>query len=101
MGAEAAMGHSGRVVFGGIVAAMIDHVASLAIRSCCDPTMPGDTTSLHVDYLRPMPLGAVYICHGEAVRVGPRIAVGDARVLDAARTLMARGSVTIAFASVV
>lgn len=83
-------------VHGGLVGTLIDDVAAMALRSS-DPTiMTSPTVTMHIDYLRPLALGAEYTCTGEVLRIGGRLAVADVRVVDAAGVLCVRGSATFA-----
>jgi uncharacterized protein (TIGR00369 family) len=82
-------------VFGGIVAAVVDSVAGLALASSFETPPRGATVTMHVDYLRPMAIGVTYTCRGEALRVGRRIAVGDAWIYDPEGGLVVRGTVTM------
>jgi uncharacterized protein (TIGR00369 family) len=85
-------------VFGGLVAAMVDVVTGLAVASASEPgTTHLPTVSMHVDYLRPLVVGATYIVRGEALRIGRRLAVADAFFTDAAGTLVVRGTATMTF----
>lgn len=83
-------------VHGGLVGTIIDDVAAMALRSA-DPTiLMSPTISMHIDYLRPLVLGAPYLCHGKALRVGGRVGVADALIVDAEGELCVRGSGTFA-----
>ena len=38
---------------------------------------------MHIDYLRPLAIGADYVCTGEVLRIGGRLAVADVSIVDA------------------
>jgi uncharacterized protein (TIGR00369 family) len=83
-------------VHGGLVGTIVDDVAAMALRSS-DPTiMMSPTISMHIDYLRPLVLGGNYLCHGKVLRVGGRVGVADALIVDADGELCVRGSGTFA-----
>jgi uncharacterized protein (TIGR00369 family) len=83
-------------VHGGLVGTLIDDIAAIALRST-DPTiLTSATVSMHVDYLQPLAIGADYVCTGEVLRIGGRMAVADARIVDAAGQLCVRGTATFA-----
>lgn len=83
-------------VHGGLVGTIVDDVAAMALRSA-DPTiLMSPTISMHIDYLRPLVLGAPYVCHGKVLRIGGRVGVADALVIDADGELCVRGSGTFA-----
>jgi uncharacterized protein (TIGR00369 family) len=82
-------------VWGGAVAAVVDNVCAMAVAAALDPAprhLP--TVSMHVDYLRPLPVGGTYLLHGHALRVGGRLAVADTHVVDADDRLLARATCT-------
>src|ERR1700712_3003655 len=57
-------------VHGGLVGSVVDDVAAFGLR-VVDPTiMSSATVSMHIDYLRPLSVGAEYTCTGEALRIG-------------------------------
>jgi uncharacterized protein (TIGR00369 family) len=90
------MSNSQGRVHGGLVGTIIDDIAAIALRSA-DPTiMTSSTVSMHIDYLRPLAIGADYICTGEVLRIGGRLAVADARIVDSDGQLSVRGSATFA-----
>jgi acyl-CoA thioesterase len=90
------MSNSIGVVHGGLVGSVVDDVCAAALR-VADPTiLASPTVSLHIDYLRPLVLGADYTCRGEVLRIGGRLAVADVHVVDADGVLCLRGSGTFA-----
>ncbi len=90
------MSNSRGVVHGGLVGAVIDDIAAMAVFGA-DPTVVASATvTMHIDYLLPLVLGGEYTCTGEVLRVGGRFAVADARVVDAEGKLCIRGSGTFA-----
>jgi acyl-coenzyme A thioesterase PaaI-like protein len=50
---------------------------------------------MNIDYLRPMTVGNTYVCRGEALRVGGRLAVGDTHIYDDAGVLVVRATTTV------
>ncbi len=90
------MSNSQGRVHGGLVGTIIDDIAAIALRSA-DPTIAtSSTVSMHIDYLRPLVIGADYICTGDVLRIGGRLAVADARIVDSDGQLSVRGSATFA-----
>jgi uncharacterized protein (TIGR00369 family) len=90
------MSNSFGAVHGGMVGTVVDDVAAMALRAA-DPTIVASpTVSLHIDYLRPLVLGAAYTCRGEVLRIGGRLAVADVHVVNADGVLCLRGSGTFA-----
>ena len=86
------MSNSQGRVHGGLVGTIIDDIAAIALRSS-DPTIAtSSTVSMHIDYLRPLVIGADYVCTGEVLRIGGRLAVADARIVDSNGELAVRGS---------
>lgn len=84
-------------VFGGAASALIDVVAGLAIASTAGEKIGHlPTVSMHVDYLRPLTVGQLHYVRGETLRVGRRLAVADALIVDEQDTLLVRGTVTMA-----
>jgi acyl-coenzyme A thioesterase 13 len=82
-------------VWGGAVAAVVDNVCAMAVAAALDPSprhLP--TVSMHVDYLRALPVGDTYLLNGHALRVGGRLAVADTHVMDADGHLLARATCT-------
>jgi uncharacterized protein (TIGR00369 family) len=93
---SAFMSNSMGRVHGGLVGTIVDDVAAMALRAS-DPTiLMSPTISMHIDYLRPLVLGASYACHGKVLRVGGRVGVADALILSAEGELCVRGSGTFA-----
>ncbi len=90
------MSNSIGVVHGGLVGSVVDDVCAMALRAV-DPTIVASpTVSMHIDYLRPLLLGAEYTCRGEVLRMGGRLAVADVDVVDTEGVLCLRGSGTFA-----
>ncbi len=83
-------------VHGGLVGTLVDDVAAMALRSADPLIRTSPTVTMHIDYLRPLVLGGEYICTGDVLRMGGRLAVADVRVVDAAGVLCLRGSATFA-----
>jgi uncharacterized protein (TIGR00369 family) len=83
-------------VHGGLVGTIIDDVAAMALRSSDSTILMSPTISMHIDYLRPLVLGSHYLCHGKVLRVGGRVGVADALIVDDAGELCVRGSGTFA-----
>ncbi len=94
------MSNSQGRVHGGLVGTIIDDIAAIALRSA-DPTIAtSSTVSMHIDYLRPLVIGADYICTGDVLRIGGRLAVADARIVDSDGQLSVRGSATFAISRI-
>lgn len=85
-------------VHGGLVGTIIDDIAAIALRSSDPGIASSSTVAMHIDYLRPLVIGAEYVCTGEVLRIGGRLAVADARIVDADGQLSVRGSATFAIA---
>ena len=83
-------------VHGGLVGTLVDDVAAMALRSADPAIMTSPTVTMHIDYLRPLALGEDYVCTGEVLRIGGRLAVADVRIVDAGGALCVRGSATFA-----
>jgi uncharacterized protein (TIGR00369 family) len=90
------MSNSIGVVHGGLVGSVVDDVCAMALRAADPKIVASPTVSLHIDYLRPLVLGADYVCRGEVLRIGGRLAVSDVHVTDAEGVLCLRGSGTFA-----
>lgn len=78
-------------VHGGVVATVIDELTGAALLSVIEAGS-APTVSMHLDFIRPIPVGGTYTGHGEVVRAGRATATVDARIEDASGTLLARGS---------
>jgi uncharacterized protein (TIGR00369 family) len=90
------MANSQGRVHGGLVGTIIDDISAIALRSSDPSIATSSTVSMHIDYLRPLVIGADYICTGDVLRIGGRLAVADARIVDADGQLAVRGSATFA-----
>jgi acyl-CoA thioesterase len=90
------MSNSQGRVHGGLVGSIIDDIAAIALRASDPKIATSSTVSMHIDYLRPLVIGADYICTGEVLRIGGRLAVADARIVDSNGQLAVRGSATFA-----
>jgi uncharacterized protein (TIGR00369 family) len=90
------MSNSQGRVHGGLVGTIIDDIAAIALRSSDPSIATSSTVAMHIDYLRPLVIGADYVCTGEVLRIGGRLAVADARIIDADGQLSVRGSATFA-----
>jgi uncharacterized protein (TIGR00369 family) len=90
------MSNSQGRVHGGLVGTIIDDIAAIALRSSDPSIATSSTVSMHIDYLRPLVIGADYACTGEVLRIGGRLAVADALIVDADGQLAVRGSATFA-----
>jgi uncharacterized protein (TIGR00369 family) len=90
------MSNSQGRVHGGLVGSIIDDISAIALRAS-DPTIAtSSTVAMHIDYLRPLAIGADYVCTGEVLRIGGRLAVADASIVNAEGELCVRGSATFA-----
>jgi uncharacterized protein (TIGR00369 family) len=84
-------------VWGGAVSAIADNVCGMAVVAAIDPKpLHLPTVSMHVDYLRGLAPNSTYLVRGVTLRVGGRLAVADATVTDAEKTLYARATCTFA-----
>jgi len=83
-------------VHGGLVGSIVDDVAAMALRSADRAILMSPTISMHIDYLRPLVLGAHYLCKGKVLRLGGRIGVADVLIVDDDDQLCVRGSGTFA-----
>jgi len=92
------MSNSRGSVHGGLVGTIVDDLAAIALRSSDPSIVSSATISMHIDYLRPLVLGAPYACRGRVLRIGGRVAVADAEIMDADGALAVRGSATFAIA---
>jgi uncharacterized protein (TIGR00369 family) len=92
------MSNSQGRVHGGLVGTIIDDIAAVALRSSDATIISSSTVTMHIDYLRPLIIGDDYVCTGEVLRLGGRLAVADARIVDADGQLCVRGSATFAIA---
>ncbi len=90
------MSNSQGRVHGGLVGTIIDDIAAIALRSSDPSIATSSTVAMHIDYLQPLVIGADYVCTGEVLRIGGRLAVADARIVDADGQLSVRGSATFA-----
>jgi len=78
-------------VHGGIIATLIDEVTGAAIISSIEAGS-APTVSLNVEFLHAIPIGGTYTAVGEIVRIGRAMAIADARVLNEAGKVLARGT---------
>ena len=93
---EPFMSNSMGKVHGGLVGTLVDDVCAMALRAG-DPTiLASPTVSMHIDYLRPLSIGADYVCTGEVLRIGGRLGVADVAIVDAEGLLCVRGTGTFA-----
>lgn len=82
-------------VHGGVLAALADTAAGLAVRSAIPPGSRHVSVNLDVQYLAPAGMGTL-LATGRVVRLGRRIAFAEADVTDAAGQIVSRAQVTIA-----
>jgi uncharacterized protein (TIGR00369 family) len=90
------MSNSMGKVHGGLVGTLVDDVCAMALRAADQSIVASPTVSMHIDYLRPLSIGADYVCTGEVLRVGGRLAVADVSIVDAEGVLCVRGTGTFA-----
>jgi uncharacterized protein (TIGR00369 family) len=90
------MSNSAGRVHGGLVGSIVDDVAAMALRSADPAILMSPTISMHIDYLRPLALGAHYLCKGKVLRLGGRVGVADTLIIDDDGQLCVRGSGTFA-----
>ena len=79
-------------VHGGLPATLIDSASGCAVYSTLAREDAWTTVHLDIDYLRPLPGSGPVTCTGRVVRVGRRIGVADAEIIDADGRVCARGS---------
>lgn len=79
LGAESARGRGYGQAHGGMVAALLDTVATFALAATSG--RPWTTVDFRVDYLRPVPLGPVVLT-GTVVRAGRTVGRARAELLD-------------------
>jgi uncharacterized protein (TIGR00369 family) len=82
-------------VHGGVLAALADTAAGLAVRSIVEPGSRHVTVNLDMQYLRAVRSGALR-AKGAVTKAGTRIAFAEASVTDAGGTVLARANVTVA-----
>ena len=82
-------------VHGGVLAALADTAAGLAVRSAIPPGSRHVSVNLDVQFLAPAAMGAL-TATGRVVRSGRRIAFAHADVTDAVGDVLASAQVTIA-----
>lgn len=70
-----------RVLHGGAMCALLDSAGSSAIRSALPPGYRAVTATITVEFLRPVPEGAVLIAYGHTVHVGKGLASGRAEAM--------------------
>ena len=90
-------------VYGGLIASLIDcHATGTASAASyrkegrdmgTDPALRFVTASLHVDYLRPTPLGALLTLRGKVKEISERKVVVNVTVSDPQGTICAQGEV--------
>ena len=83
------------VVHGGLAATLIDSATGCAVHTTLPLGMAYTTVNLGVDFLRPMTTATGPIrCEGRVVHRGSRIAIAEARVIDAAGKAYVQGKST-------
>jgi uncharacterized protein (TIGR00369 family) len=81
-------------VHGGFVGLIVDDTCGCAITSLFEDFRQCPTASMSIDYLRPIAIGALYVCRGVVVRAGRAATIVDATIADADGRLAARGTCT-------
>jgi len=84
---DAFEGHPG-FLHGGIIATLLDEAMSKAVRVLGQPSM---TRKMEVEYLRPVPSGALLRVEGRVVRNEGRKHWAEAIIVDEEETALARG----------
>ncbi len=79
-------------VHGGLPATLIDSASGCAVYSTLARHDAWTTVNLDIDYMRPLPGTGRVTCVGRVVRVGRRIGIADAEIVDARGRVCARGS---------
>jgi uncharacterized protein (TIGR00369 family) len=85
---DAFEGHPG-FLHGGIIATLLDEAMSKAVRVLGQPSM---TRKMEVEYLRPVPSGALLRVEGRVVRNEGRKHWAEAIIVDEEETALARGT---------
>src|ERR1700710_215593 len=88
---EPFMSNSMGKVHGGLVGTLVDDVCAMALRAVDKEILASPTVSMHIDYLRPLAIGADYVCTGEVLRVGGRLGGADISIVDSESALCVRG----------
>src|ERR1700694_3993919 len=83
-------------VHGGYVGLIIDDTCGTAVSAMLGEIQAFPTASIHIDFLRGIPVGKKARCVGLVVRAGRRLTVADASITDGAGQLLARGTCTFA-----
>lgn len=81
------------IVHGGIIAAVADTAAGLALRTVLQPDATHVTGQLNVQYLSPGTRGQL-IARGRVVKAGRRVGFAEADVVDERGRLIARANAT-------
>jgi uncharacterized protein (TIGR00369 family) len=81
-------------VHGGFAAAVLDSVASNALRTMLEAGVSFVTIELNVKFLRPVPRDCELRAEGKSISVSRRLGVSEARLFDQAGTLCAHCTAT-------
>lgn len=84
------------IVHGGFVGVMIDDTCGTALVSTMAEPQGFPTVSMHIDFLRGIPVGQTHLCEGRVLRSGRRLAVVEATISSGDGKLLARGTCTFA-----
>jgi uncharacterized protein (TIGR00369 family) len=81
-------------IHGGWAACILDTAMALATLSTLDEHHDFTTLDIKVNYLRPIAAGAAVRAEGRVVHGGRRVALSEARLVDAGGKLLAHGTST-------
>lgn len=84
------------IVHGGYVGVIVDDTCGTALVSTLTVVQGFPTVSMHIDYLRGIPIGVACRCEGQVLRKGRQLAVVDATITGPDGRLLTRGSCTFA-----
>lgn len=82
------------IVHGGFVGVMVDDTCGTAVASTLDNFQAFPTASMHIDFLRGIPIGGTYECLGTVRKAGRRLTVVDAEIVDQEERVLAKGTCT-------
>jgi uncharacterized protein (TIGR00369 family) len=83
----------GRIVHGGVAAAMLDVAAGLAHRTKLGPDATHVTLQLHINYLKAVGTGVV-TAKGTSLQTGKRVGYSESTLYDEDGAVLARASAT-------
>jgi uncharacterized protein (TIGR00369 family) len=84
------------MVHGGFVGVLVDDTCGSAVASLLDELRAFPTASMHVDFLRGVPVGEECRCRGAVLRAGRRLTVAETVIADRSGKVLAKGTCTFA-----